>query len=277
MSQLLAIETDRSLSKPLSQPPLIGDRLREFAYAQLTAAEKHLESDGEILHSGIHQCRKSLRRARAVLALGESVFDHRAAALDSDLGRLCRGLSPIRDAQALIDTLERLHDAAPETRSILPQAIAAARKRRDGLLQGLLTRDLDLLSRRNRIHAMRERIARLDWRSVDEESVRHALSRSERRAVNAELRAERRKDDGEIWHRFRRRLRRLHQQRTLLLELAPNVLPSPHPVEKRADALSEAQDDTLLLARCRGHSPFQPEHRALLRVVARRRLKRIRG
>src|SRR6185369_10397438 len=134
-SQLVVADTGRSMNKPQSLPSSIGIRLREFAHAQLTAAEKFLANDSESIHAGIHQCRKSLRRTRAVLALGKSVFDRRAAALDFDIGQLCRGLSPIRDAQALVDTLKRLHDKAPETRQILPEAIAVAQDRRDELLE----------------------------------------------------------------------------------------------------------------------------------------------
>lgn len=276
MSQQVATEAGRSLGPPLSHPTPIGQRLREFARAQLFAAEKHLDRKGEQLHSGVHQCRKSLRRARAALALGEPVFGGRASSLDADLGRLCRGLSPVRDAQALVDTLKRLQDVAPELRSILPEAIASAQLRRDRMARELLARDEDLRSRRMRIRAMRERLSRLDWQSIDEDTVHKSLAHSEKRMEKSEARADRRKDDSDAWHRFRRRLRRLHQQHTLLRELAPGFGLSAHPAEDKANSLSEAQDDTLLMARCRSHSPFQPEHRRLLRDVARRRLRHVR-
>jgi hypothetical protein len=277
MSQQVATEAGRSPGLPLSHPTPIGHRLRDFASAQLLAAENHLECKGEQLHAGIHQCRKSLRRARAALALGEPGFAGQASSLDVDLGRLCRGLSPVRDAQALVDTLKRLQDTAPELRSVLPEAIAAAQLRRDHMARKLLLRDEELRSRRRRIRALRQRLTGLDWQSVDEETVHESLAHSERRMEKSEARAERRKDDNDAWHRFRRRLRRLHQQHTLLRELAPALGLSAHPAEDKANCLSEAQDDTLLMARCRSHSPFRPEHRRLLRDVARRRLKHARG
>jgi hypothetical protein len=154
--------------------------------------------------------------------------------------------------------------------------VAAAKLHRDELLAGYLDRDPAMISRRRRIMTFHERITKLDWDSADEDVVLAALERSERRAVKASEDAEQCKQDDEAWHRFRRRLRRLHQQHTLLDDLAPDLHIKAHKLEKRADALGEAQDDVLLLARCRGHSPFEPAHRQVLRQVARKRLKNAR-
>jgi CHAD domain-containing protein len=274
---IATIENSGLEGRQMSPFKPVGLRLREFACLQLAFAERQLANHGENLHDGIHHARKSLRRTRAVLALGASIFDHRAKALDAELRQLCHGLSSVRDAQALVVMLSHLGDDTPEVRPIAPDVIAAATRRRDKLLAGLLQRDPGMASRRKRIHGMRDRIAQLYWQSVDDGAVRHGLARSERRALKAESRAQRRKDDDGAWHAFRRRLRRLHQQNTLLGELAPELHSEHHRVEQRTDALGEAQDDVLLLARCRSHSPFAPAHRSLLRKIARMRLTHARS
>ena len=69
----------------------LGLGLKDFANGQLRQAEAFLACDGESLHAGIHQARKSIRRVRATLALGLRSIDPRAKRLDDDLGRLCRG------------------------------------------------------------------------------------------------------------------------------------------------------------------------------------------
>jgi hypothetical protein len=100
------------------------------------------------------------------------------------------------------------------------------------------------------------------------------VKRSERRAAKAAPRAERHPEDEEAWHKYRRRLRRLHQQHTLLATIQPGLLPASMGQEARASALGELQDDILLLRRCGNHSPFPAELRPLLRGIARERLKK---
>lgn len=278
MSQIAGVENSRSIGSPMTpllQP--IGFRLLDFARDQLASVNERLAFQGHHLHDGIHQARKSLRRTRAVLALAESAFDHQASVLDRDLQQLCHGLSPIRDAHALVMMLQRLQDTAKELQPILPDAIAAAKRRRDELLANLLERDPGLSRRRKRVADFAGRLASLDWQLVDNDVVRDGLARSERRAEKAEARAGHQKDDDEAWHRFRRRLRRLHQQNTLLGEIAPEFNVKRHPLEDRADDLGEAQDDVLLLARCRNHSLFAAEQRPQLRKIARQRLKHARN
>ncbi|MEO8161646.1 MAG: CHAD domain-containing protein, partial [Arenimonas sp.] len=85
---------------------------------------------GPQLHEGIHQARKSLRRTRSILALGMAALSPRAFLLDRDIGRLCRGLSAIRDAQALLETLRQPDAAVAELREVVSAAIADAQRQR---------------------------------------------------------------------------------------------------------------------------------------------------
>lgn len=271
-----AVATGPQMETPRVEQAPIGPRLLAAARHQLRTAHSLLSSKGEAQHAGIHEARKCIRRARATLALGAHVFGSRAKRLDDELGRICRGLSGLRDAEALVEELRRVAGSAPATvHAILPSAEAAARQRRDELLERALTRDPGFASRRRRLLAAEARLARLDWHAVGDVDVAEAVKRSERRAGKAKRRAHRHVDDEYAWHVYRRRLRRLRQQDTLLRELRPELCPSLDGLDDHT-ALGESQDDALLLKRCGRGSPFSPSQRALLRMVARQRLQRAR-
>lgn len=256
----------------------VGMQLLVFAGEQLQQAQTDLAREGEALHEGIHQARKCIRRARATLALGARVLGPGAQGLDDALGRLCRGMSHLRDAQALVEVLQRLDAQAPERiRAILPAAEQRARQRRDEILERALLRDPGLLARRLRLQAAQQRLARLDWRAVDEAEIAHAIKRSQRRAGKACKQIKKHPDDDEAWHVYRRRLRRLRQQDSLLADLLPALRLSKKRSHDLAEVLGESQDDALLLRHCGSRSPFPSEQRKPLRAIARERLQRTRS
>jgi hypothetical protein len=120
---------------------------------------------------------------------------------------------------------------------------------------------------------MRERLLRLDWQAIGDAEVAAAIRRSERRVEKAGQRAERHPDRDDDWHAFRRRLRRLHQQDTLLARLQPALRPTMKGSADRNGTLGEAQDNALLLRYCGRASPFERGQRTLLRRIARERLQ----
>lgn len=254
----------------------LGARLLSYAGAQLRLAQAQLARPGDERHAGIHEARKCLRRARAALALAGANLGPQAARIDRDLRQLCRGLSPLRDAQALIEVLSRLKSSRALAPESTREALEAARQRRDATLVKALARDRDFMARRLRLSRAQTRLARLDASRIDASVVRESLARSERRVRKADRRARRHRGDDEAWHTFRRRLRRLRQQRTLLAELEPQLAGSVKALDEQATALGRSQDDALLLARSSGRSPFSPALRQELRQVARRRLVAIR-
>jgi hypothetical protein len=266
---------------PAAQPeaplPPLGRRLKAFALSELAEAQALLAKSGEARHEGVHQARKRLRRTRAALALGRKALGREGRRLDEDLGRLCRGLSPLRDAQALIEGLQRLpaSESDPLARA-LPDMVALARRRRDDCLARALARDPDLQRRRQRLKAMAARLEALDWDRVTAGAVAKAVARSEKRLAKARRRAARRPGDDARWHALRRRLRRLRQQDHLLATLEPDLRPLGNVTADEATVLGEAQDDALLLRHCGSHSPFPPPLRRLLRAEARARLGRVR-
>lgn len=275
--------TPRNASSPSAGRPAaaprapLGPRLKAFAMTELAEAQALLAKPGDQRHEGVHQARKRLRRARAALALGRKGLGREGRRLDEDLGRLCRGLSPLRDAQALIEGLQRLPAGEPDPlASALPEMLVLARTRRDDCLARTLARDPDLKHRRARLQAMAARLEALAWDDVKPRAVSKSVARSEERLAKARRRATRDPGDDARWHAMRRRLRRLRQQDHLLAALEPDLRPAASVSAEEAAVLGEAQDDALLLRHCGSHSPFPPPLRSLLRAEARARLGRVR-
>lgn len=264
-------------AKPEAPSAPLGLRLKAFALAELAEAQALLAKPGEDRHEGVHQARKRLRRTRAALALGRKALGREGRRLDEDLGRLCRGLSPLRDAQALIEGLQRLPASEPAPlAAALPGMVVLARRRRDECLARSLARDPDFQRRRARLQAMATRLEALDWSGVKPGAVAKSVARSEERLAKARRRATRDPADDARWHAMRRRLRRLRQQDHLLAALEPDLRPVDNVTADEATVLGEAQDDALLLRHCGSRSPFPPPMRKLLRTEARVRLRRVR-
>ena len=286
MSTLTARTTAAKPRPPLKPVPAgkpeapslpLGLRLKAFALAELAEAQALLAKPGDDRHEGVHQARKRLRRTRAALALGRKALGRPGKQLDEDLGRLCRGLSPLRDAQALIEGLQRLPASEPAPlAAALPDMVVLARQRRDECLARSLARDPDFQRRRARLQAMATRLEALDWSDVKPRAVAKSVARSEERLAKARRRATRDPGDDARWHAMRRRLRRLRQQDHLLAALEPDLRPVDNVTADEATVLGEAQDDALLLRHCGSHSPFPLPLRKLLRVEARARLGRVR-
>ena len=272
-----AVPKPASAENPAPPAAPLGLRLKVFALSQLSEAQSLLAKAGDDRHAGVHQARKRLRRARAALALGRKALGREGRRLDEDLGQLCRGLSPLRDAQALIEGLQRLPASEPSAlASALPDLLDLARQRRDQCLARTLARDADFQRRRDRLLAMATRLEALDWQDVKRGAVAKSIARSEERVAKARRRATRNPKDDARWHAMRRRLRRLRQQDHLLAALEPDLRPEDNVTAEEATVLGEAQDDALLLRHCGSHSPFPPPLRKLLRAEARARLGRAR-
>ena len=134
-SQLLAAAAPARESVALPPPPPSpGPALRDYALAELQAADDALGHAGDELHEGVHRARKGLRRARSALALGDGILGPGVGLLDRELKRINTGLSSLRDAHALVETLDRLlkRTRKAATQQLLAQARRRGRRRPRG-------------------------------------------------------------------------------------------------------------------------------------------------
>lgn len=249
------------------RPP--GAALRDYACGELDRAIACLGWRGGRLHSGVHQARKSLRRTRAVIALGIARLGPGAELVDREIRRINRRLSALRDAQATIEALNRLLATGADAGS----AVALRRMRRKAAALRAASRrkalvdDAGLATPRALLATLRAALASLPWDRVTTEDLGVAVRFS---TAHIESAAERVREGGDDvdWHRWRRRVRRLSQQQRALEDAAPALVTGKKHWKALAVSLGEAQDFALLRERCGKRSPFQRDDRRLLRGLA---------
>lgn len=150
---------------PLAAP---GEALRDYAVAELDSAIAGLRWRGARIHAGVHQARKALRRARATLALGRAALGPGAALVDREIRSVNHGLSALRDAQALVETLQRLIAKQPdaEVLRMLRRASRVAVARRAADARAALADEPALVARQDLLAALRGAMLALPWQRL---------------------------------------------------------------------------------------------------------------
>ncbi|HEX6833668.1 MAG TPA: CHAD domain-containing protein [Rudaea sp.] len=238
---------DDFIAAPAAVPDHLGKRLRAYALAELDHARAALKIRKVEKGEGVHEARKSLRHARAALRLGDSKFRHAARPLDEALRDLARSLSPLRDAQVMIGTLDQVFedDPLPFDEDLRGKARAALRHRRRTLIEKYRHADPHLHRLRQHFKAVRKDLAALPWKHIAAHNVERALAKSCDRiqAAHAQAIAH---PDGAARHAWRRRIRRLRHQLRALAAIgmdaagACGVAVDAHAAQ--ADRLGDEQD-----------------------------------
>ena len=252
-----------------ASPPTDGATLRDYAAMELDRAIAHLGWHGGRVHEGVHQGRKSLRRTRAVLALGARALGPGAELIDREVRRVNISVSKMRDKQALVETLDRLiakgrnADALP----VLRRARRVAARTRAESARRELAEDPGLSHKRAMLKTLRAALPALPWETLSASRVRDALDYALVRVETsgARARATGRDDD---WHRWRRRVRRLSQQHRAVGERYPDIGSARKRCKVLAELLGEAQDYALLRDHCGRRSIFAEPDRELLVLLA---------
>ncbi|QWP77391.1 CHAD domain-containing protein [Lysobacter sp. K5869] len=257
------------------RPP--GQRLRAYATREIDQALDALGWSGNRVHAGVHLGRKCLRRARATLALGGAGLGPGTELIDRALRDLNRDLSQLRDAHALVETLDRLLRGAalaPEARTLLARARRAAAAARAQAAHAARADDPGLGRRRALLRVLRAGLRALPWAELQAREWRDGVAASLERVARAGERA-RASGDDEDWHEWRRRARRLSQQQRALKSAGLGA-DAPKFDKHQIERLGEAQDLTLLLAHCGKGSPFAKAERGAVKAFARGELERAR-
>lgn len=195
----------------------IGMCLNAYALHQFDVAGRSLGRSRENLHTGIHDARKAIRYVRATLDLGRARLWPAAAMVFDELRDLCRELSNARDAYAVIETLDGLRKQAQEgdQRDLFGRIRKSLIKRHAIAVSRLLGQDRGVPRFLTRLHRLREATEVLCWGEIDAADIRSSLARSDRRAERAADEAKQ-TQHVRMRHRWRRRLRRLRHQMTIL-------------------------------------------------------------
>lgn len=239
-----------------------GPVLRDYALAELDAAVAALGHRGGRLHAGVHRARKAIRRIRAVLALGAAGLGRAGHRLEGKLRQVNRGMSELRDAHALVETLDRLllKNTDHDTRRLLRRSRRAAAKRRARLGRSA-RRAVD--DARAALKALRSAVAELDWASLTASTLVAALATAERRSMDARIQALSTGTDAE-WHRWRRRIR-AHVQQQRASALAGVGAGVSRYEQSLAEQMGVMQDLSVLLSHCGRGSVFSKTDRKQLR------------
>lgn len=251
----------------------LGAALRDYGLAELASAEEQLALPGSRVHDGIHQARKAIRRTRAMLGLVRTMLGPGGRLVDRELRRMNQRLSPLRDAHALVQTLDRLRTKArnDHTRSVLAHAQRVAVRRRTALARGAAFRQT-LRDECSVLGVLRAALQALPWATVSALVVSDAMVRASHRTDVMRQRAMVHGHD-EDWHRWRRSMRRLSQQHRAVVA-AGLVVPQSEFDKHLTVQLGVMQDLSLLIAHCQGTSPFSKATRLELREFAERSLAR---
>lgn len=210
---------------------------RRIVRGQMEQAARALRADEAGLHQGVHDARKCFKRIRAVLRLVRADLGGRYKRENRWFRDSSRSLSGVRDAEALIETCDRLserHPGPPQGRA-LEEARAALVRRRDRIV----AREGDLAPRAQTLAAeLEQRLTALDDWPLDGNgfrALRPGLKRTFKRGRNA-MAAAAGSDDDARFHQWRKRVK-YHRYHTQLLRGA-----WPRLMKPRLSALKEISD-----------------------------------
>lgn len=251
----------------------VGDRLAGWVRTEVALASKSLSAAGGRIHAGVHQARKSIRRTRAALMLAEAALGAGATIIGRELRHVNAALSALRDAHALVATLDRLaaKAAASGDALVLRRARRVAAARRAALARGQ-QHTATIRDARAALAMLGAGLSGLPWDRLTHAALVEALAATQHRiAVLREKAA--RSDRDEDWHRWRRWMRRQSQQRRACAAAGVDV-PDTGFDKSLTEQLGAMQDLSLLIGHCGRGSIFVKPDRLLLRRYARRKLDR---
>ena len=224
----------------------LGLALASHMAAQAGVATRAL-NQAKDRHRAVHEARKAIRRIRSGLALAGKTVGAQLAPIDTELRRLARGLSRLRDAHVIVAAAKQMGQTDPT--DIWTQVSHRLELRRDRLLAEALKKDKGFQKRQDRLKKVAAKIADLPWHGVKKHDVRDAIDRSERRADRAKQEFESSPAPAML-HRWRRRVRRIRLQSETIkkLEAAGSLAQmhhhklAKHSLGKLADSLGHKQD-----------------------------------
>lgn len=225
--------------------------IRSVVEDQLTRAMQALEHQPCGPHRAIHDARKRFKRARAVYRLIQPDVPEFRDTENHRIRAAAQSLSVVRDADALIETLDHITDASasPEERAALATASRTLIERRDRIAD----QQQDLPARiEAAAKTCRETIAALDGLVLDDYPRRTArcLSKAwkkQRRKAWSALSRCLRRPDAETFHELRKSGQTYCMHLALLREIWPSAMLTKQTQTRRLVKLLGREHDLSVL------------------------------
>jgi CYTH domain-containing protein/CHAD domain-containing protein len=197
----------------------LPDGLRRILNEQLNAAVAELSTHNGSLDNAVHEARKCVKRTRSVLRLIRPVSGSAYSRENQRLRAAGRNLSELRDAQALIETLQNLEAYPPAKKKT---AYSFLQRRKEKILRSLEASG-EIKRTAKSLEQSLKSINRLPLQKVDFSVIIDSLAKSVKRGRDAFSKAYA-DPKPENFHEYRKRVKDLRYQLGVLTELWPDVL-----------------------------------------------------
>jgi CHAD domain-containing protein len=270
---------------PGELPPNEG--LRQLALAQAELALAELEKAADDPARAVHETRKAIKRICTVLSLLDSELGHKRCVLEQDsLRQAAAGLAGSRDAEVLIETLDRLLARHPRRLG----AGKGPRRMRRTLLAKREQAELEVIRDAGALAAVTAELRSFRARAAgwplsagsgttSAEAGLEGIYRQGRRRRRRAKKAGK-KHRTEAMHRWRKRVKELRYAAEMLDRIGPSSMRLAK-LAKRADRLGEVlgeDHDLAMLAEWvqrsgKSSGAKRPTRRRLLKLIGTRRRK----
>lgn len=206
----------------------LTDGVRRILTEQLNAAIDELSHTQGSLDTAVHEARKSIKRSRSLLRLIRPAIGDAYSRENQRLQSVGRDLSELRDAQALIETLADLkehnpHDSHAEDATDEFKAASDSLSERKEKIATALEANGKIQEAVARLRETLTNVAELSLKRVDFPIVTDSVKTTVKRGSKAFSKAYS-KPKPENFHEFRKRVKDLRYQISLLTEIWPDVL-----------------------------------------------------
>jgi CHAD domain-containing protein len=252
----------------------LGEGARRIAAGRAEKAVERLRAIGSgeaEAEEAIHGARKDLKKLRTLLRLLRDELPKKVYAAEAERYREAgRLLSPLRDAEVKLETLEALAEGEPELPAEATEAwrLILARDR-----EGSGDTTSDRAAEAEAIALIEAGRAGIEgWQVRDSwKAIGPGLERAYRRGRRRMRAARKRRDDDEAWHEWRKRAKDLWYAQQLLVGAWPRVIePAAEEAHRLSEALGDHHDLALLRADLRERRLGEEETRALEAAIGRR-------
>ena len=201
----------------------VNSGLRRLVRKELRDARRELEDEHPPTPDAIHEARKSLKKARAIVALIDADGGRGVRRAKKRLRKVGRTLSHLRDADAMAEIVEKLRRSAPrqlDARSVKTLRSWLSEQRKAAAAAAGKKKTWDTLD--DELRALRRKAKR--WQPAHRAfgALSHGIAESHRRGKKALVKAtnRRRADD---FHRWRKQIKKLWYELRLFEPAGPRI------------------------------------------------------